>query len=105
VRVPIFRRKDIAIGAGGAADDATLLVSGIGGGFLPRPLVGHRTFHGEHAAVMDGHNEVEWLAGVIATRHGETLHLAKPKAEGLSIMIRFAESHPDLLANSEERSS
>jgi hypothetical protein len=83
------------------------LVSSVGGGFLPWPIIGHRTFDGEHTTVVVRHYEVELLAGVISARHGRTLLLIKSAAEDSrecsSVMIGFAESHPYLLAKSEQR--
>jgi hypothetical protein len=46
------------------AHDAALMVTGIGGGFLPGPAVGHRAFDG-NAAVVVGDDEVERLAGLV----------------------------------------
>jgi hypothetical protein len=54
MRAPILGGQIVAIGAGRAAHDAALLVAGKGGGFLPGPVVGHRTFDREHAAVVIG---------------------------------------------------
>ena len=69
VRAAILGRQRVAIGAGRAAHDAALLVAGIGGGFVPGPVVGHRAFDGEHAAVVVGDDEVERLGG-IGVGHG-----------------------------------
>jgi hypothetical protein len=50
-----------------------------------------------------GHDEVERLAKVISTRHGQTLLLMESVAEGSSEVIRLGESHPHLLAEPEQR--
>ena len=66
VLAAIFRRQYIAVWAGRAAHDALAVMAGAGRGFIPRPVVGHRTLHGEHAAVVVGDNEVEWLGGIVS---------------------------------------
>jgi hypothetical protein len=103
VRAPIVCCQCVAIGANGATYDAALVVSSFAGGFLPWPIIGHRTFDGEHTTVMVGHDEVERLAKVISTRHGRTLLLIKSAAEGSSEVIRLAKPHPHLLAEPEQR--
>jgi hypothetical protein len=103
VRAPILRCQRVAIGSGGATCDAALLVPGMGGGFLPWSIIGHRTFDGEHTTVVVGHDEVERLAKIIPTRHGQTLHLAKSAVEGLTVTIRFGAPHLNLLSEPEEQ--
>ena len=76
MRAAILGRQRVAIGAGRAAHDATLMVAGIAGGFVPGPVVGHRAFDGEHAAVVVGDDEVEWLGG-IGLGHGRILILIR----------------------------
>ena len=86
VGATILRGQCVAIGAGGATYDAALVVSSVGGSFLPRSLIGHWAFDGEYATVVVGDNEVERLAGVISTRH----RLMESVAEGSSEVIRLA---------------
>ena len=46
-------------GASRPAGDAMLVVAGVLGGGLPRAIVSHRAFDGEHAAVVVGDDQVE----------------------------------------------
>ena len=68
----ILGRQLVAIHAGRAAHDAVLVVAGVAGGLVPWPVVSHWTFDGEHAAVVVGDDEEEWLAGLI-WGHGSSL--------------------------------
>src|SRR5271166_590835 len=63
VSATILGRQLVAIGAGRAAYDAALMVTGEVGGLFPGPVVGHRAFDGKYAAVMVGDDEVERLVG------------------------------------------
>ena len=61
----ILGRQHVAIRSGRAARDATLmLVPGIMGGGVPWPVVGHRALDREHAAIIIGDDQVEWLRGI-----------------------------------------
>ena len=62
----IFGSQLVAIDTGWAARDATLLVAGEGGGFFPRPVVGHWAFDGEHAAIVVADDEVERLVRIVS---------------------------------------
>jgi hypothetical protein len=66
VRAPALGRQRLPVWAARAAGDAALLVTGIAGGLVLWPVVGHRAFHGEHAAVVIGHDEVEGLGGFVS---------------------------------------
>ena len=59
----------VAVGTGRAAGDLALMAAGLAGGCLPRPVVGHRAFDGEHAAVVVGDDEVERLAVRVVSGH------------------------------------
>jgi hypothetical protein len=62
VRLAGLRRECVAIRAARAAHDAVVIVARLASGILPRPVIGHRAFDGEHAAVVVGDDQVEWLA-------------------------------------------
>jgi hypothetical protein len=67
VRAAILGRQRVAIGTARATGDMALVVAGLAGGCLPAPVVGHRTFDREHAAVVVGDNQVErrgWSRGM-----------------------------------------
>jgi hypothetical protein len=40
-----------------------LMVAGLAGGVVPRSVIGHRPFDGEHAPVMVGDDEIEGAVG------------------------------------------
>jgi hypothetical protein len=69
VGASILGCKRLAVGAARAAGDAALLVTGIAGGLVPLPVVGHRAFDGEHATVVVGDNQVERLAVWFVSGH------------------------------------
>ena len=60
VRLAELRRECVPIRAARAASDAMLMVAGFAGGVVPRSVIGHRPFDGEHAPVVVGDDEVEW---------------------------------------------
>jgi hypothetical protein len=69
MRTTILGRESITIGAGRAADDPVLVVAGLSSSRLPRPVVGHRTFDGEHTAVVVSDDEEKWFVVGIVSRH------------------------------------
>jgi hypothetical protein len=48
------------------------MIAGISRCGFPRAIVGHRAFDGEHAAVVVGDDQVEWL-GRIRIGHGDAM--------------------------------
>jgi hypothetical protein len=66
MRTPIPCRQSVSVSAGRAADDPVLMVASLSGSRLPGPVVGHRTFDGEYAAVVISDNEVERFGGIIS---------------------------------------
>jgi hypothetical protein len=52
-------RQRAAIGSGRAAGDAALMIAGFTSGVLPVPVVGHRAFDREHAAVVISYDQIE----------------------------------------------
>ena len=65
VRAAILGRERVAIQSRRAARDAPLLlIPGITGGGVPWPVVGHRPFDREHAAIVVGDYQIEWLGGI-----------------------------------------
>ena len=62
--VPKFGGERVAISAARTARDAVLVAAGKLGGGFPGPIVGHRTFDREDAAVVVGDDQEERLGRV-----------------------------------------
>ncbi len=67
----IFGCQRIAVGAGRAASDLAVTAAGLASGRLPRPVVRHWAFDGEHTAIVVGDDEVERLAVRVVSGHEE----------------------------------
>jgi hypothetical protein len=87
VGFPIFGGERVTIRAGRAAHDVPLVVTGIPGGVVPCPIIGHRAFNGEEAPVIVGNDE-EIRLGRAVVGHRIFCRVDLPLTDGRSAVGR-----------------
>jgi hypothetical protein len=76
VRLAVFSSERVPIRASRPARDAPLMIADVTRGGFPGVIVGHRAFDGEHAAIVVGDDQVEWLGRI---RSGHPLSNQMPR--------------------------